>query len=114
MSVVRTFAGAEGVSRAAAEEFTELAVEAVARSGRFTVALSGGSTPQRLYERLAEPPHRARVPWDRVEVFWGDDRLEQALAGQFQDRHGLVPAGELEQAQGQEGPGAEEKTLRRE
>ncbi len=74
MSVVRTFAGAEGVSRAAAEEFTELAVEAVARSGRFTVALSGGSTPQRLYERLAEPPHRARVPWDRVEVFWGDER----------------------------------------
>ena len=74
MSNVRTFADAEGVSFAAAEEFAELAVEAVARSGRFTVALSGGSTPQRLYERLAEPPHRERVPWDRVEVFWGDER----------------------------------------
>lgn len=38
------------------------------------LALSGGSTPRALYRRLAEPPHRDRMPWDRVAVFWGDER----------------------------------------
>ena len=42
------------------------------------LALSGGSTPQRLYQRLAEPPHRDHMPWDRLAVFWGDERAVPA------------------------------------
>jgi 6-phosphogluconolactonase len=38
------------------------------------VALAGGSTPSRLYALLGEPPHRAEIPWARVELFWGDER----------------------------------------
>src|SRR6202000_2357486 len=39
------------------------------------VALSGGSTPKRLYELLAAPPFRDRMPWDRVHWYWGDERF---------------------------------------
>ena len=42
---------------------------------RFTVSLSGGSTPKRLYERLASPAYRDRFPWDRTEWFFGDERF---------------------------------------
>jgi 6-phosphogluconolactonase len=64
------------LARAAAEEVARRAGEAVAERGRFTFALSGGSTPQGLYRLLADPaaPFRARVPWDRVHVFFGDER----------------------------------------
>lgn len=42
---------------------------------RFTVSLSGGSTPKRLYERLASPAYRDRFPWDRTDWFFGDERF---------------------------------------
>ncbi len=65
---------AEAVSRAAAEEVVACARGALLARGRFTLVLSGGSTPRRLYELLAEPPFREQVDWGRVEVFWGDER----------------------------------------
>ena len=67
-------ADAEAISRAAAAEVVECARKAVAARGRFTIVLSGGSTPRRLYELLAEPPLRNQIEWERVEVFWGDER----------------------------------------
>ncbi len=52
----------------------ELVVEklqaAVAERGIFTIALSGGSTPRPLYEALAQQD----LPWDKVHIFWGDER----------------------------------------
>jgi 6-phosphogluconolactonase len=42
---------------------------------RFAVSLSGGSTPRRLYQLLAEPPFREAMPWDRIHWFWGDERF---------------------------------------
>jgi len=44
-------------------------------TGRFSICLSGGSTPKRLYELLAVAPYRDALPWDRVHWFWGDDRF---------------------------------------
>jgi 6-phosphogluconolactonase len=44
-------------------------------SQRFALCLSGGETPKRLYELLATPTYRARVPWDRTHCFWGDERV---------------------------------------
>lgn len=47
-----------------------------AQSGKpFAIALSGGSTPRRLYELLAGQPYRATLPWERVHWFWGDERF---------------------------------------
>ena len=56
----------------AAERLTELAG---ASDGRFAVSLSGGSTPRRLYQLLAESPFCEALPWDRVHWFWGDERF---------------------------------------
>jgi 6-phosphogluconolactonase len=47
---------------------------ACAGSGRFAIALSGGSTPKRLYQLLAAAPLRDQMPWPRVHLFWGDER----------------------------------------
>jgi 6-phosphogluconolactonase len=71
---VRVFADAEALSEAAAHEFVRCAREATAARGCFTVALSGGSTPRRLYQFLAEEPFRGQMDWSRTQVFWGDER----------------------------------------
>ena len=52
-----------------------LSVLATAKGGTFAVALSGGSTPRTLYQRLAEAPYRDTFPWSRVHWFWGDERF---------------------------------------
>ena len=59
---------------AAAERLVSRAAAAIGASGRFTVALSGGSTPKALYELLATPRYAPRIDWSRVHVFWGDER----------------------------------------
>jgi 6-phosphogluconolactonase len=67
---------AEAVARAAAEEVVASAARALAYRGRFTIALSGGSTPRGLYALLADAraPFRERIRWDRTHVFFGDER----------------------------------------
>ncbi len=73
---LRILADGDEVCRVAAEEFVRLAEEAVRARGRFTVAISGGSTPRALYRLLADERAglRARVSWGHVHVFWGDER----------------------------------------
>ena len=44
-------------------------------AGPVSVCLSGGSTPQRLYQTLAQAPYRDRMPWQRIHWFWGDERF---------------------------------------
>jgi len=70
----RIFEDYEAMSRAAAELFAECARRAIHLHGRFIVALSGGDTPRRKFEMLAQPPLRDSVDWARVEVFWSDER----------------------------------------
>ncbi len=72
MTVVRRFADLEALSGAAADELIELARTAIAARGRFHVALSGGSTPRRLFQVLAARPDA--LPWGQVELWWGDER----------------------------------------
>jgi 6-phosphogluconolactonase len=66
--------GLDQLSRRGAELFAKASAEAIEKSGRFSVALSGGSTPRHLYGLLAANPFRARVRWDRVHIFFGDER----------------------------------------
>jgi 6-phosphogluconolactonase len=51
-----------------------LASKAIGTNGRFTVALSGGSTPQPLYTLLATGRYANRIDWSHVHIFWGDER----------------------------------------
>lgn len=53
--------------------FSRLAREAVASRGVFHVALSGGSTPKRMFQLLTDQGKHA-LPWDRVQLWWGDER----------------------------------------
>jgi 6-phosphogluconolactonase len=64
----------EALSNAAAGIFAQQARQAAQAKGWFGVVLSGGHTPQRTYELLAQPPYRDQVSWGQVHVFWGDER----------------------------------------
>ena len=64
----------EWVARVAADMFVRLAQEAKERGERFTVALSGGSTPRLLYRSLASDEYSPRVDWDNIRFFFGDER----------------------------------------
>ncbi len=63
---------ADAVAREAAERL--IAACEASPAERIAIALSGGSTPKRLYALLAGPAYVGRVPWDRVHWFFGDDR----------------------------------------
>ena len=68
---IRILKTAAELFEAAAADFAARATGAVQASGRFTVALSGGSTPRTLYSLLATKPN---IPWDKICFFWGDER----------------------------------------
>ena len=63
-------------ARRAAQYFVEMAGEAVAAHGRARIAISGGSTPKAAFQLLADPnqPWRNRMPWDKLDLFWVDER----------------------------------------
>jgi 6-phosphogluconolactonase len=76
--MIEVYPDLESLSLAAAALLVRLANLAVAARGRFSVALAGGATPRRTYELLAAPPLKDQAPWDRVHVFWGDERCVPA------------------------------------
>jgi 6-phosphogluconolactonase len=73
-SNVFVFDDAESVARAAAARIAELARESVEARGLFTVALSGGNTPRRVYGLLAGEEFGEGIDWPNVHVFFGDER----------------------------------------
>jgi len=65
-----------GDAAALAEAAAERLIARLAPTGdRPAVCLSGGGTPERLYRLLATERYRARLPWQHVHWFWGDDRF---------------------------------------
>jgi 6-phosphogluconolactonase len=72
---VRILPDATAIARRTAQKFVEAAAAAVKEKGYFRVALAGGSTPKALYALLVnDPALRAQVPWDKMQVFFGDER----------------------------------------
>ena len=87
-----------------AREAAEWMVAALAEApGPVAVALSGGSTPKRLYQLLVTETFMRRVPWDRVHWFWGDERFvppgdprsNYRMVMEAMLRHAPVPAGHI-------------------
>lgn len=70
---IRKLATPQELFEAAAEEIVLAANEAIAQRGRFTIALSGGSTPKNLYTLLASNA-RSSLNWEQTFFFWGDER----------------------------------------
>ncbi len=71
---VHVAADTEAAVAAVAQRLADILSEASRERGRATVALAGGSTPRRLYEVLAQPPHAGAIPWPAVHLFLGDER----------------------------------------
>ncbi len=65
----------EALAQQAMELFLEQAEQAIARQGRFRVAVSGGRTPKRFFELIAASERGQQLGWDRVHMFWTDERF---------------------------------------
>jgi 6-phosphogluconolactonase len=56
------------------EHFIALSKLAIQDHGAFFVALSGGSTPKAIFQRLSTPPYDQMIEWNKVHLFWSDER----------------------------------------
>lgn len=97
---VQIFTDTAALVQAAAEQIVRSARTAVAKRGRFLLALSGGNSPRPLYRLLADPPYREDLPWAQTFVFWsderyvpiGDQRSNAGMARELLLKHVPVPA----------------------
>jgi 6-phosphogluconolactonase len=64
----------EAISHQAVRFFIDISKSSFAERDQFVVALSGGTTPRKFYRLLGSPPYREKVDWDRVHLFWVDER----------------------------------------
>jgi 6-phosphogluconolactonase len=71
--MIKVFNGINELSQYAANLFIEIANQSIVKRGRFLAALSGGSTPMRLYELLGNK-FQNEVDWSCIHFFWGDER----------------------------------------
>jgi len=73
--VIRQMSDTKALYLAAAEQVCRIGELAIETTGRFSLVLSGGTTPRPLYELLAAPPFSSSLDWNKVEFFWGDERV---------------------------------------
>jgi len=66
---------AEATTIALADWITLLIKKTLEVKDRFTIALSGGETPKKLYQTLASDSFSEKITWSRVHIFWGDERI---------------------------------------
>jgi 6-phosphogluconolactonase len=64
----------ELVNRAVAEDVLALCQTCIEKHGAFYMALSGGGTPKKLYQLIASDEYRDKYPWEKIHVFFGDER----------------------------------------
>lgn len=72
--MIRIFNTKEEITPEAADLFVAAAQNAIQKRDRFLVALTGGSSPVAIYQLLATPQYKAKIDWDKVFIFWGDER----------------------------------------
>lgn len=109
---VQVFAGLEELSAAAAGQFIRLAEASIAERGRFDVALTGGSTPRRMYEYLANARYAEQVAWPSVHIYFGDERCVPphhpdsnfGMAYEALLRHVPLPSAQIQRMHGEEDP----------
>jgi 6-phosphogluconolactonase len=70
----KIFASSGILYQAAVDYIIDRANKDVLLRKRFVIALSGGQTPERLYELFSGSPYRERMPWGKTFIFWGDER----------------------------------------
>ena len=97
----------EALARRGADRFAAVVGDAVRERQRAIVSLTGGTTPKKMYEALARDP--TRVPWQRVHLFWGDERAvppghadsNYGMAHEALLAHVSIPAGQVHRMRGE-------------
>lgn len=74
MTDIHVFESKEALFKQAADLILQLSELFISKTGKFSIALSGGSTPEKLYELLATEPYSKKINWDKTFVFWSDER----------------------------------------
>jgi 6-phosphogluconolactonase len=69
------FDNPEIVSENLAEWICNLVEETLKEQQSFSLVLSGGATPKSLYQKLASEKYKSRIDWERIRIFWGDERV---------------------------------------
>ena len=72
---LHVYKNADEACHALAQWITALIGTTLEVKEKFTCALSGGETPRKLYHILASSPYKEKINWDRIHVFWGDERV---------------------------------------
>jgi len=111
---IEIFADEEALALHAADVLAMAAQEAAAARGRFAVALSGGETPRSLYRMLARQQFSQKIPWRRVQLYWGDERCvppddpasNYGTARETFIRHVPIPPANVHRMAGEEEPAA--------
>jgi 6-phosphogluconolactonase len=109
MTDIRVYQDSNALAQAAAELIIHQAAAARAARGRFDIALSGGSTPRKTFELLADKEHSLRINWMATNVFWGDERCvppdhpesNYRMARQVLLDHVPLPAEQIYRMQGE-------------
>ena len=78
MNKISVFENEDVLSKAAADFIVSLCAKAIETNGKFTIALSGGSTPSKLFSLLATPAYCKAINWKQTFIFWGDERCVPA------------------------------------
>lgn len=73
--IVHRLASGAGVAKAVAERFADFTEQCIAETGSCVVAISGGTTPNALFELLANAPYIKRLDWERIYFLWVDERF---------------------------------------
>jgi 6-phosphogluconolactonase len=68
------FNNADDLSAGAAQWIAGCIADTLKTQDRFTIVLSGGSTPKKLHTLLAAAPYKEQIDWSKLHVFWGDER----------------------------------------
>jgi 6-phosphogluconolactonase len=71
---LEVFKDSDHLCRGLAEWITSLIEETLRHKNRFSLVLSGGNTPKKLHLLLASSPFKERIDWNKIHVFWGDER----------------------------------------
>ncbi|MDR6528618.1 6-phosphogluconolactonase [Chryseobacterium rhizosphaerae] len=71
---ITVFNDLEKLYRKAADTFVDLSKEAIRKNNRFTVALSGGSSPKAIFKLLATEEYAEKIEWNKLYFFWVDER----------------------------------------
>ncbi len=109
---VETYANETELADAVAERIITLAWAAIGEHGRCSIGLAGGTTVRGLFELMATRPYASRLDWDRVFLFWGDERCvppdhpdsNYGMARKTLLEHVPVPAENVERMKGELDP----------